>query len=95
MRTLVRDLWNSSGPGVLAWSYEDDHPECETVYTVYVAHPGGRPRIQFKLHTSEGVRYTSVDIENPERFGEWNTPRKFAQWARRWKDAGDAKPLTA
>lgn len=92
MRTLVRDLWNASGPGVLAWSYEDDHPECDTIYTVYVPHPGGRPRLQFKFSTGE---YVDVTVDEPERFGEWDTPRKFAQWARRWKDAGDAKPLTA
>lgn len=87
MTTRVRDMWPVRvGPNVLAWAYRDDDPACETVYTVYVGHPGGRPRLQLEF---EDGTHTSVSIERPERFGEWDTPRKFAEWARRWKEAGD------
>lgn len=82
-----RDLWATAvGPNVLAWSYTDDHPDCHTVYTVFVAHPGGRPRLQFTFVTGE---HMAVTIDEPERFGEWDTPRKFEEWARAWKAAGD------
>lgn len=88
-----RDLWASSGPGVLAWSYEDEHPDCDTVYTVFVAHPGGKPRLQLKF--ADGS-YLDTVVVDPERFGEWHTPRKFAEWARRWKDnTAVEKSLTA
>ena len=89
MKQLVRgDLHNASGPGVLAWSYRDTDPKCLTVYTVYMGHPGGRPRLQ--LEFADGT-HMSTSIESPERFGEWDTPRKFAQWARAWKEAGDTQ----
>lgn len=94
--TTRDDLRNVSGPGVLAWSYGDTDPACLTVYTVYVGHPGGRPRLQFRF--ADGSHMQTV-VEEPERFGEWDTPRKFAQWARRWKEGivtqRNSKPLTS
>lgn len=80
----VRDLWpTAAGPNVLAWSYADDDPECHTIYTVFVAHPGGTPFLQFAFDSGD---YSLMPIEKPERFGEWDTPRKFKKWARAWKD---------
>lgn len=85
MAVQVQDLWASdAGPNVLAWSYAS--PGEATVYTVYVAHPGGTPRLQLRY---EDGRYDSVPITEPERFGRWDTPRNFAAWARAWKDATD------
>lgn len=81
----VQDMWpTAAGPGVLAWSYNDDDEECRTVYTVFVSHPGGTPFLQFAF---EDGRYAVMPIASPERFGEWDTPRKFKAWARTWKDA--------
>lgn len=88
-KTKQRDLWASiSGPMVWGWSYGDPHPDCRTVYTVYVALPGGRPRLQL---AAPGVQAIAVTIDAPERFGQWHTPDLFAKWARRWKDAGDGE----
>jgi hypothetical protein len=87
LHPAVRDLWPThAGPNVLAWTYADDDPDCHTLYTVFVAHPGGRPRIQFTFRNGE---HMAVTIDEPERFGEWDTPTKFREWARAWKRAGD------
>lgn len=82
----LRDMWPThAGPNVLAWSYRDPDPECHTVYTVFVAHPGGKPRLQLAF---EDGTYTQVPITAPERFGAWDTPRAFSQWARAWYEEG-------
>lgn len=83
------DLWPTLvGPNVLAWSYRDDALTCHTVYTVYVIR-GGRPRLQFAFVDQT---FADTTIDDPERFGTWDTPREFAQWARRWKDNAPVSP---
>jgi hypothetical protein len=87
LHPAVRDLWpTAAGPNVLAWSYADDDPTCHTIYTVYKPHPGGRPLLQFGFANGE---YMSVTIDQPERFGPYDTPAEFKAWARAWKNAGN------
>lgn len=87
LHPAVRDLWPThAGPNVIAWTYADDHPDCKTLYTVYKSHPGGKPRLQFTFANGDQM---SVSIDEPERFGAWESATQFRDWARAWKAAGD------
>lgn len=67
--------------GVLAWEFDDPHPDCPTTYVVYVHSSMDEPRVRATFWDGEVMDLPATDAS---AYGWWDTPREFASWARRY-----------